>query len=176
LNVDLQNQKELNSQLKDMLNTMNGESRKIREESERRETELRGKINELSKALILQEKKMVDKVIESIDNKHTYAMTGNAAFGDPTSLLNQFDQELENMKMKRRELEQVMDTPSIIPEPASKTSIQGPPSLSKPAVVQRRVEEKPVQPTPKQAGGQSSVGKQISKQIEEDYMDDFEDI
>ena len=92
--------KDLNSQLRDLLSTYNHESKKLREDFERRELEYQNKISELNKALILQEKKMVDKVIESIEMKHQSYNQKNVEF----DFMAKMDEEYDKLKSKRKEI------------------------------------------------------------------------
>lgn len=96
--ADTQNLKDLNSQLKDLLATYNNEAKKLREDFERREMDYQNKIAELNKALILQEKKMVDKVIESIDMKHQSYHNKNVEF----DYMAKMDEEYDKLRQKER--------------------------------------------------------------------------
>lgn len=99
------NMKEINQQLKDLLGTMNSETRKSREEFALREEEYKAKIAELSRALILQEKKMIDKVIEGIDIKH---QTFNQR-GIDDDVMARIQEESSKMRSKRREIMEQLD-------------------------------------------------------------------
>lgn len=92
--------REINQQLKDLISTMNSETRKSREEFALREEEHKAKIAELSRALILQEKKMIDKVIEGIDIKH---QTFNQR-GIEDEMMARIQEESNKMRGKRREI------------------------------------------------------------------------
>lgn len=114
--ADTQNLKDLNSQLKDLLATYNNEAKKLREDFERREMDYQNKIAELNKALILQEKKMVDKVIESIDMKHQSYHNKNVEF----DYMAKMDEEYDKLRQKRKEISEKLK---------DKDPIQTPPSL-----------------------------------------------
>lgn len=108
--ADNQNLKDLNSQLKELLATYNNEAKKLREDFERRELDYQGKIAELNKALILQEKKMVDKVIESIDMKYQTYHNKDAEF----DFVAKMDEEYDKLRNKRKEISgKLQDKPSV---------------------------------------------------------------
>lgn len=95
----------MNGQLRDLLNTYNNESKKLRNDYEKKEEDYERKIAELNKALLLQEKRMVDKVIESIDFKHN-AYLGRAA---ESEFIGRLDKDFEAMRQKRKEMHQQME-------------------------------------------------------------------
>lgn len=122
-----QNLKDLNNQLRDLLSTYNAESKKLREDFERRELDYQNKVAELNKALILQEKKMVDKVIESIEMKHQSYHGRGTEF----EYMNRMDEEFDKLKNKRKEITKNLEEPdelevpiyeNIAPQPAKKTT------------------------------------------------------
>jgi hypothetical protein len=91
--------------LRDLLNTYNNEGKKLRADFDRREEEYEKKIAELNKALLLQEKRMVDKVIESIDFKHN-AYLGRA---EESEFIGRLDRDFEAMRVKRKEIQEKME-------------------------------------------------------------------
>lgn len=108
--ADNQNLKDLNVQLKELLATYNNEAKKLREDFERRELDYQNKVAELNKALILQEKKMVDKVIESIDMKHQSYHQKNVEF----DYMAKMDEEYEKLRHKRKEISDKLNQPEGI--------------------------------------------------------------
>lgn len=95
-----QSLKDMNEQLKDLLRTHNEENRKLRADFEERENELKGKIGELSRALILNEKKLVERVIEGIDSKHQ-VFHGNRFEFD---VMGKMDKEYEDLQKNRMKI------------------------------------------------------------------------
>lgn len=116
--VDNQNLKDLNTQHKELLATYNNEAKKLRDDFQRREIEYQNKVAELNKALILQEKKMVDKVIESIDMKHQSYHNKHVEF----DYMAKMDEEYDKLKQKRKEITEKLKDQDLIVAPAEKKS------------------------------------------------------
>lgn len=114
----------MNNQLRDLLETYNTESKKLRDNYEKREVEYQTKISELNKLLILQEKKMVDKVIESIEMKHQ-AYHGKGVEFD---YMNKMDEEYEKLRNKRKDIASKLSEKDeygsalVEPQPISKSN------------------------------------------------------
>ena len=135
-----------------MLNTYNNESKKLRSDYEKKEEDYERKIAELNKALLLQEKRMVDKVIESIDFKHN-AYLGRAA---ESEFIGRLDKDFEAMRQKRKEIHQQMEKEDLRPpgesRPASSIPLVQQPSTTfgaqqaSPAAPSREASHKPAVP------------------------------
>jgi hypothetical protein len=91
----------MNEQLKDLLKTYNLETKKLRDDFEQREQEAKAKVAELSRALILQEKKLIERMIEGLDSKHQMFNADRFEF----DVLGKMDEEFDDMKKKRQQLE-----------------------------------------------------------------------
>lgn len=131
--------KDMNNQLRDLLATYNAESKKLRDDYERREIDYQTKIAELNKALILQEKKMVDKVIESIEMKHQSYHGKGAEF----DYMNKMDEEYEKLRNKRKDITKTLEDPDILETPINESTK---PALPKKDLATPKVEPKQTLP------------------------------
>lgn len=187
---DNQNLKELNSQLKELLATYNNEAKKLREDFERRELDYQTKVAELNKALILQEKKMVDKVIEGIDMKHQSYHNKHVEF----DFMAKMDEEYEKLRHKRREINDKLKEQEVIPPvPEPKPQVSRPeikeivevepykPSATLPPTSKPTVQPTKVTPAPgsnKFSNAPTPEVKSPKKIVDEidDFDEDFLDI
>lgn len=97
--MENQQLRDINEQLKDLLSTYNNETRKMREDYERKDAEFRNREAELKRALVAQEKKMVDKVMESID----YRQQGYNKASD-FDVVGKMSKEFDLLRQKREEI------------------------------------------------------------------------
>jgi|JFJP01.1.fsa_nt_gi hypothetical protein len=135
----------MNDQLKDLLKTYNLETKKLRDDFEHREQEMKAKVAELSRTLILQEKKLIERMIEGLDSKHQMYNADRFEF----DVLGKMDQEFDDMKHKRKQLEtdfakKAQAGLASLPKPVSQSANNPAPV---PAAVQPRENPQP-QPAP----------------------------
>lgn len=152
--------------MRDLLNTYNNEGKKLRVDFERREEEYERKIADLNKALLLQEKKMVDKVIESIDFKHN-AYLGRA---EQSEFLGRLDKDFEAIRNKRREIQEQIDKD----EPKQQAT-PTPTQPSRVVPVPQTEQSAPAHtPAPKEASKPQAPKQPEPKRVSHDDFDDFE--
>ena len=191
-----QSLKDMNEQLKDLLQTYNLETKKLRADFEQRELEMKAKVAELSRALILQEKKLVERVIEGLDSKHQMYNADRFEF----DVLGKMDEEFDDLKRKRQQIETDFSKKAqagldSLARPATLTPQRPAPAPAsaqprekqdlKPAVpVQqqpapvKKAEEPPARPEPKKTGKPEqpmfpSFGKEKPKPARQE--EDFDD-
>ncbi len=135
----------MNEQLKDLLKTYNLETKKLREDFELREQEMKAKVGDLSRALILQEKKLIERMIEGLDSKHQMYNADRFEF----DVLAKMDDEFEDLKRKRQQPDS--DFPKKLQAAGNPPAQPAPQLPQKPAPApapqsQSKPETKPVAP------------------------------
>ena len=184
--------KDMNQQLRELTDTYNNESRSRRIDFDKREAEFREREAELKKALIAQEKKTVDKVLESIEYRHQ-GFTKQAEF----DLCGKMSQELDKFQNKKKELENnpIVNRADLLPSKSSSTEAKkDQPFAFNPAQIEHRLPEQsnPIRPTQipqtidqikptipmpvkQEIVPTKPSPSKISEKIETEFFDEFED-
>ncbi len=97
--------RDLNQQLKELLETYNNETKRLRLDFEHREAQFKAREADLKTALVAQEKKMVEKVLEGIEYKQQgYTNPG-------FDFVGKMDKDFEELRQKRREIAEQINNP-----------------------------------------------------------------